>query len=256
MASLRTDIRPEETPIEYIPSMDTESKATGYDPTPSWARGKEVESIPTVDTRQKLPQQSPEVEALVEELNRGVQYKEGTAMSEGGETPVLGSEFGLKGLNAKRYTVDGNAMGNTPEEAIAEYNRMKLDKEAFTERKNSFEEASELIKSGDYTESDIKKLTKSGKTTVTNSEGISILRRLGLTEKDASSIVRSTGDIYTSSGGAVISGLKDIIENARRKGFLPKLSPVNAGELSQMKRDRGYSDALTDKVSRMKRKGE
>ena len=83
MASLRTDIRPEETPIEYIPSMDTASKPIGYEPNSTIA-GREVESIPTVDTRQKLPQQSPEVEALVEELNRGVQYKEGTAMSEGG----------------------------------------------------------------------------------------------------------------------------------------------------------------------------
>lgn len=185
-------------------------------------------SMPEIGTQEVKEEKTPSTLPLTELSEEGManppstSEKTPSAQNTGSLVAKKGSEFGLKGNNVNRWTVDGNVMGNTPEEAVAEYDKQKQMAEDDAKQKETFDKVIPKLISGDYTEDDIKGITTFGKTTTTARQMDGILTSLGLTHKQAGQARKKAGDVDTTSKGAVLYDVGRTVETARAMGLLGK----------------------------------
>lgn len=142
------------------------------------------------------------------------------------------SDFGFKGPATKLFAMEGPnkgepIIGDTPDEVVDTFIKFRKETKDIKEEQKTFDVVAGKIKSDTFTDVDLKKITRFNKGTVTASEGKGILRDLGLRAKDADLVMKGTSDIDFSRGGANIFNLRDIIANAKRKGFLQPVPPMS-----------------------------
>lgn len=123
----------------------------------------------------------------------------------------------------------GGGMETTPEAAVSAYMRMAKNSKDQAASKAVDNEILPKLKSGDYTDDDIKRVTRFGKTTAIKSEAIGILRDMGLRDVDARKSVQAAGSLGFTPNGASLHDLRDVVEMARKKGFLPTKAAPKAG---------------------------
>lgn len=142
----------------------------------------------------------------------------GTSKTVNGETFWQG-RLGLGKGKWAHETLSGGYR-DTIEEADASYRKQSEQREEARAHGEAVDDAAERVKSGDYTDADIKTLTGMGMLASTG-RAESILRTMGMRATDARGIVKHSREVDTTSGGAILYDVKDVVERARRKGFLP-----------------------------------